>query len=130
MTFSSARRAIASAIAPSFALGSWVDAASRQIERPAKYPEAPALQEIGKLLQQDPKLKLYVVGHTDNVGELQMNMDLSHRRADAVLKALTTTYGVAADRLQAYGSGPLSPVASNKDDAGRAKNRRVELVER
>lgn len=95
-----------------------------------KPESAPALQEIGKLLQQDPKLKLYVVGHTDNVGELQMNMDLSRRRADAVMKALTTTYGVSTDRLQAYGSGPLAPVASNKAEEGRAKNRRVELVER
>jgi len=95
-----------------------------------KPESAPALQEIGKLLQQDPKLKLYVVGHTDNVGELQMNMDLSRRRADSVLKALTATYGVAPDRLQAYGSGPLAPVTSNRDEAGRAKNRRVELVER
>jgi OOP family OmpA-OmpF porin len=94
-------------------------------------PEStPALQEIGKLLQQDPKLKLYIVGHTDSAGELQMNMDLSRRRADAVLKALTSTYGVGPDRLQAYGSGPLSPVASNKDEEGKAKNRRVELVER
>jgi OmpA-OmpF porin, OOP family len=95
-----------------------------------KPESAPALQEIGKLLQQDPKLKLYVVGHTDAVGELQMNMDLSRRRADSVLKALTGTYGVAADRLQAFGSGPLAPVASNRDEGGRAKNRRVELVER
>lgn len=95
-----------------------------------KPESAPALQEIGKLLQQDPKLKLYIVGHTDSVGELQLNMDLSRHRADSVIKALTTTYGVAADRLLAYGDGPLAPVASNKDEAGRAKNRRVELVER
>ena len=95
-----------------------------------KSESAPALLEIGKLLQQDPKLKLYIVGHTDSVGEFQMNMDLSRRRADAVLKALTTTYGVAPDRLQAYGNGSLAPVASNRDEAGRAKNRRVELVER
>jgi len=95
-----------------------------------KPESAAALQEIAKLLQQDPKLKLYVVGHTDGVGEIQMNMDLSRRRADAVLKALTTTYAVAPDRLQAYGDGPLAPVASNSDEAGRARNRRVELVER
>jgi OOP family OmpA-OmpF porin len=95
-----------------------------------KPESAPALQEIGKLFQQDPKLKLYVVGHTDSVGELQMNMDLSRRRADAIVKALTTTYGVAADRLLAYGDGPMAPVASNKGEEGRAKNRRVELVER
>jgi OOP family OmpA-OmpF porin len=95
-----------------------------------KPESAPDLQEIGKLLQQDPKLKLYIVGHTDSVGELQMNMDLSRRRAEAVVKALTTTYGVAPDRLQAYGNGPLAPVASNRAEEGRAKNRRVELVER
>lgn len=95
-----------------------------------KPESASALQEIGKLLQQDPKLKLYIVGHTDNAGDFQMNMDLSKRRAEAVMKALTNTYGVSADRLQAFGSGPLAPVAPNRDEEGRAKNRRVELVER
>jgi outer membrane protein OmpA-like peptidoglycan-associated protein len=95
-----------------------------------KPESAPALQEIGKLLQQDPNLKLYIVGHTDSVGDLQMNMDLSRRRADAVVKALTGAYGVAPERLQAYGAGPMAPVASNRDERGRAKNRRVELVER
>ena len=94
-------------------------------------PESTAtLAEIGKLLQQDPKLKLYVVGHTDSAGELAMNMDLSRRRADAVVKALAASYGVTNDRLQAHGNGPLAPVASNKTEDGRAKNRRVELVER
>ena len=94
-------------------------------------PESTAtLAEIGKLLQQDPKLKLYVVGHTDSAGELAMNMDLSRRRADAVVKALAASYGVTTDRLQAHGNGPLAPVASNKTEEGRAKNRRVELVER
>lgn len=89
----------------------------------------PALQEIAKLLKQNPKLKLYVVGHTDNVGNPKSNMDLSRRRADAVVKALTTKHGIAAARLRADGVGPLSPVASNKTDEGLAKNRRVELVE-
>ena len=88
-----------------------------------------ALKEIAKLLQQDPKLKLHVVGHTDNVGTLVSNMDLSRRRADAVAKVLTTKYTIAASRLDAQGVGPLAPVASNKTEEGRAKNRRVELVE-
>ncbi len=93
-------------------------------------PESdPALSEIAKLLEQDPKLKLHVVGHTDNVGTLASNMDLSKRRADAVLKVLTTKYHIAAARLDAQGVGPLAPVASNKEEDGRAKNRRVELVE-
>ena len=92
-------------------------------------PESDAtLKEIAKLLQQDPKLKLYVVGHTDNVGTLASNMDLSKRRGDAVVTVLTTTYKVAAARLTAAGDGPTAPVASNDSEDGRAKNRRVELV--
>ena len=87
-----------------------------------------ALKEIAKLLEQDSLLKLYVVGHTDNVGTLASNMDLSRRRANAVTQVLTTKYGVAAARLSAQGFGPLAPVASNHAEEGRAKNRRVELV--
>ncbi len=94
-------------------------------------PESkPTLEEIAKLLGQDPKLKLYVVGHTDNVGETGYNMDLSRARAEAVAKALMADYKVEAGRLSAYGVGPLAPVASNGSEEGRAKNRRVELVER
>jgi len=88
-----------------------------------------ALQEIAKMLQQDSGLKLLVVGHTDNVGVLASNMDLSKRRAAAVVQVLTAKHGVAASRLLAQGAGPLAPVASNKTEDGRAKNRRVELVE-
>lgn len=92
-------------------------------------PESdPTLKEIAKLLQQNPALKLHVVGHTDNVGQLPANLDLSHHRADAVVKILSTKYSIAAARLDAQGVGPLAPVASNDSEAGRAKNRRVELV--
>jgi outer membrane protein OmpA-like peptidoglycan-associated protein len=86
------------------------------------------LKEIAKLLQQNAQLKLYVVGHTDNQGTLESNMDLSMRRANAVTQLLMTKYGVAGARLKALGDGPSSPVASNDSDDGRAKNRRVELV--
>lgn len=92
-------------------------------------PESePALQEITKLLKADPKLKLYVVGHTDNQGTYDYNLKLSRDRADAVVKALTGKYGIAAPRLLACGDGPTAPVASNLTEDGRAKNRRVELV--
>ncbi len=92
-------------------------------------PESdPALKEIARLLQQDPSLKLYVVGHTDNVGQFEANMDLSRRRAIAVTQALTTKYGIEAARLSAQGDGPTAPVASNDSEEGRARNRRVELV--
>ena len=92
-------------------------------------PESdPAMQEIGKLLKSDPGLKLHVVGHTDNVGALDANMALSDRRAAAVVKELTTKYGIAAARLRGSGVGSLAPVAANTNEEGRAKNRRVELV--
>lgn len=92
-------------------------------------PESDAmLKEVAKLLQQDAKLKLYVVGHTDNQGALEANLDLSKRRADAVVQVLTGKYTVAAIRLRSLGDGPSAPVASNDSEDGRAKNRRVELV--
>ncbi len=87
-----------------------------------------ALGEISKLLAQDASLKVYVVGHTDNQGMLASNIDLSKRRADAVVKVLTVKYNIAAARLSPQGDGPTAPVASNDSDEGRAKNRRVELV--
>jgi outer membrane protein OmpA-like peptidoglycan-associated protein len=87
-----------------------------------------ALAEIAKLLSAMPSLTLHVVGHTDNVGALAQNLDLSRRRASAVVTALTTTHKIAPARLRADGVGPLAPVASNDSDSGRAKNRRVELV--
>jgi OOP family OmpA-OmpF porin len=88
-----------------------------------------ALEQIAKLLKGDDNLKINVVGHTDNVGAIDFNTKLSHARAEAVLTVLISKYGIVATRLKAYGVGPLAPVASNKTDEGRAKNRRVELVE-
>jgi len=93
-----------------------------------KPESAPALQEVAKLLQQTPQLKVYVVGHTDNTGAVAANMDLSAKRAAAVVDALTKQYNVAANRLQAFGDGPYAPVASNDTEDGRSLNRRVELV--
>lgn len=94
-------------------------------------PESkPALDEIAKLLKQSPDLKLLVVGHTDNQGEIQYNYDLSRRRAESVVKALGANYGIAAERLSPYGVGMLAPAASNDSEEGRAKNRRVELVKK
>jgi outer membrane protein OmpA-like peptidoglycan-associated protein len=94
-------------------------------------PESePALEEIQKLMNGDPTLKLLVVGHTDNQGGLEYNLDLSMRRARAVADALVSRYGVARSRLEGHGVGFLAPVASNDSEKGRELNRRVELVKR
>ena len=92
-------------------------------------PESQAtLDQIGKLLADDPNLKLLVVGHTDNVGAFEFNRDLSARRAAAVVAALMAKYGIAKERLFPFGVSFASPIASNRSEEGRAKNRRVELV--
>jgi outer membrane protein OmpA-like peptidoglycan-associated protein len=87
-----------------------------------------ALDEVAKLLKGDPALKLWVVGHTDWVGQVSDNMRLAQARAEAVASELVSAYGINASRLKGYGVGPLAPVAGNDDEAGRAKNRRVDLV--
>jgi outer membrane protein OmpA-like peptidoglycan-associated protein len=93
-------------------------------------PESgPALDEIAKLLKQNANLSLYVVGHTDNAGTLDSNLKLSADRADAVVKALAAR-GIDPSRLKSSGVGPYCPVASNTTDDGKAKNRRVELVQK
>lgn len=92
-------------------------------------PESDAtLAEIAKLLERDPSLKLFVVGHTDSAGGLDFNTDLSRRRAEAVVDELVRSHGVDAGRLVPRGVAFLAPVASNGTEAGRARNRRVELV--
>jgi OOP family OmpA-OmpF porin len=87
-----------------------------------------AIAQISLLLKNNVSLKLYVVGHTDNVGTIEANMKLSKDRADAVVNSLITRYGIPAARLKSYGIASLAPVASNDNEEGRAKNRRVELV--
>ncbi|MEQ8860838.1 MAG: DUF4892 domain-containing protein [Pseudomonadales bacterium] len=89
-----------------------------------------ALSEIAKLMNEDPDLQILVVGHTDNAGSHEYNMDLSQRRAVAVRAALVADYAVSDARLSAHGVGFLAPVATNSTEAGRARNRRVELVAR
>lgn len=89
-----------------------------------------ALAEIVKLLNAQPGLKLYVVGHTDNQGTLDYNRNLSTQRAASVVRYLTRTGHIARERLDPHGLAFLAPVATNRTEAGRQKNRRVELVTR
>jgi OmpA-OmpF porin, OOP family len=87
-----------------------------------------ALKEIAALIQREPGLKFYIVGHTDTQGGYDYNLGLSTRRSRAVMQALASRFGIAPDRMHAAGVGFLSPVATNATDEGRARNRRVELV--
>jgi len=86
------------------------------------------LGQMAQLLKTEPSLKVFIVGHTDDTGDLNHNLMLSQKRAESVAKALTTRFGVAAQRVAAKGVASYAPVASNRDEAGRAQNRRVELV--
>lgn len=89
-----------------------------------------ALTEIAKFLKDNPEMTAFIVGHTDVTGSFEHNIDLSNRRAAAVVEALVANHGVSAERLTPRGVGPLAPVASNDTEAGRALNRRVEIVKR
>jgi outer membrane protein OmpA-like peptidoglycan-associated protein len=92
-------------------------------------PESrPTLEQIAKLLAGQPQLNVFIVGHTDNQGAYDYNLDLSRRRAEAVAAELVKNFRIAQPRLKTAGVGFLAPVGSNANDAGRALNRRVELV--
>lgn len=97
--------------------------------RPALLPQSePIVKAIAGLLARDPGLKLHIVVHSDDSAPWSASLELTKKRAQAVVSMLTRKYGVAAGRVQAAGVGPLAPVASNASDEGRALNRRVELV--
>lgn len=87
-----------------------------------------SLKEIAAAILASCEQKFLIVGHTDNVGDFTSNQSLSRKRADSVTAALTAAYSIPATRLIAVGVGMAAPVASNDDEAGRASNRRVEIV--
>jgi len=104
--------------------GIYFDFASDKIK-----PESePVLREIADALNHNPAWKLRVEGHTDNIGGDDYNTNLSQRRAEAVKLALVSRYHIAADRLTPQGFGATRPKEPNDTLAGRARNRRVELV--
>ncbi|MFL6601695.1 MAG: DUF4892 domain-containing protein [Steroidobacteraceae bacterium] len=100
------------------------------VDRAEVKPQSKAqLEEMAKLLKTDKSLKVAIVGHTDNHGTVDGNVALSQRRAEAVVALLISSYKIDASRLQARGVASFAPVASNRTEAGRAQNRRVELIE-
>jgi outer membrane protein OmpA-like peptidoglycan-associated protein len=94
-------------------------------------PESgPTLNEIARMLELRPQMSLFVDGHTDDQGSDDYNLDLSRRRAVAVVDSLIRDHGIDAARLEARGLGETVPVDSNESESGRTMNRRVELVAR
>lgn len=92
-----------------------------------KPDSAGTIQEIANLLRARPQLKVAIEGHTDNVGSPASNKALSEGRSKAVLDAVVAA-GIAPARLKSAGYGQERPIADNRTEEGRAKNRRVELV--
>ena len=89
----------------------------------------PIIAEIVSLLKKRPTLSIGVEGHTDNTGNPAANKTLSNARAKAVADAIAAA-GINASRLNSMGYGQERPIADNRTEEGRAKNRRVELVKR
>ncbi|OGL46049.1 MAG: hypothetical protein A2161_10135 [Candidatus Schekmanbacteria bacterium RBG_13_48_7] len=87
-----------------------------------------AIAEIAKLMKTDSTLKINIVGHTDNVGDVESNINLSRERGAAVLQSLVRDHGISATRLRSFGCRQFAPVVSNDTEEGRTKNRRIELV--
>ncbi|SFN80585.1 OmpA-OmpF porin, OOP family [Roseovarius lutimaris] len=87
-----------------------------------------SLVALAEFLNADPSRRVALVGHTDSVGALDANIDLSRARARAVLERLVETHGVSRAQLEAEGLGYLAPVASNRNPTSRDMNRRVEAV--
>ncbi|MCB1508545.1 MAG: OmpA family protein, partial [Hyphomicrobiaceae bacterium] len=75
-------------------------------------------------------LNVLIVGHTDGRGAFDYNLSLSQRRAQSVVDAVVRGFGIPASRMTPAGAGMVAPVASNRTEEGRARNRRVEIVER
>ena len=94
-----------------------------------KAESKPQLAEMGKYLQENRDKKVFIVGHTDNQGSFTANMKLSLDRAKAVVAYLSKEYAIDGSRMLAQGVANLAPVGSNKAEDGKARNRRVELVE-
>lgn len=86
------------------------------------------IETLAEYLNNNTDKNYYIVGHTDNIGSLNTNQNLSEKRARAVLNTLTSKYEINTSQISAHGVGQLSPLAVNTTDEGRALNRRVEIV--
>ncbi len=86
------------------------------------------LKQIAAVLQENPDVKVRIIGHTDSDGDDAKNLDLSKRRAAAVKSNLVAEFSIEASRLQTDGKGETQPAAANTTPEGKANNRRVEFI--
>jgi outer membrane protein OmpA-like peptidoglycan-associated protein len=104
--------------------GIYFDSASDVV----KAESAPVLRQIAAYMEKNPAVKVQILGHTDNQGTPDGNLDLSKRRAASVAKVLSDQFKIAADRFTTDGMGDTKAVADNAKAEGRAMNRRVEFT--
>ncbi|MBK7889785.1 MAG: OmpA family protein [Bdellovibrionales bacterium] len=88
----------------------------------------PLLAKVQRVIREIGATKVVVEGHTDSVGGKELNAELSTRRAEAIQAYMVSNKNVAPDRISAIGHGDSKPISSNKTAAGRAQNRRVDLI--
>lgn len=86
------------------------------------------LKDIAAVLNENPTIKISIVGHTDADGEENANRDLSKRRAESVKQALKNEFKVETGRIETDGKGESQPVDKNDSESGKANNRRVEFI--
>jgi OmpA-OmpF porin, OOP family len=98
---------------------------NKDVVKPESYG---TLNDIAKVLKENPTVKIKIVGHTDADGAAASNLDLSKRRGSAVKNELIKTFGIDASRLESDGMGSTQPVAANDNPDNKAKNRRVEFI--
>ena len=98
---------------------------NKDIVKPESYG---TLKDIAQVLQQNPEVRIKIVGHTDADGNDASNLDLSKRRALSVKNELVKTFGIDASRLETDGMGETKPVALNDTPSNKALNRRVEFI--
>lgn len=91
-------------------------------------PSFETIREIASILEENPEVKIKIIGHTDSDGDTSSNLALSKKRAASVKKAMTVQYGIAENRMQTEGKGENDPIAQNTSEEGKAQNRRVEFI--
>jgi outer membrane protein OmpA-like peptidoglycan-associated protein len=97
----------------------------KDVVRPESYG---ALNDIAKVLKENPDVKIRITGHTDSDGNDALNLDLSKRRALSVKNELANTFGIDPSRMETDGKGESQPLSPNDSAEGKAKNRRVEFT--